>query len=1030
MRRPELARESPHVLGSCFTFGVGTGPKPLPPPPPSKPSHSRRRSLGSWLSGKSQDSNTVEVNPLSEGAPEDKLASDLSKLDLEVDGASTSAGSSGSASGKAADKGSSAATAPPLRLHRRRWSFGRQQVAPQPDAAAQEPGSPVDELLVASRDGSVSSARGSPHAAAAAAATAAAAAVAAARQRSELPAPQQQQQQQQQQQAAAPTPATPPQQRGPGYRRLWHSITSVRKGDPLPLQGGPGPSSDVTVESLVKATQRLKPGQPVMDAVQEGLHRLDSRAVAALLKELAKNGLPHRAAELFDWLRSLPPDHALARLADLYTYTTIISQCGGHQQLRRALELMAEMRSRGIEANIHTYSALMSVCVKCNECELALDVFQQLLSEGCTPNLVVYNILIDIHGKSGQWAKAVEVLGMLQAQGCAPEPRTYNTIISACAKAGQPDAARGVYERMLADGVQPTGTTYTSLISAYGKAGQVEEAVRIYQDMAARGCERNVITFGSLISAAERGGRCDIALRLWEEMRREGCRPNVVTYNGLLGACAQAGMWAKAAEVFDAMQASGCRPDAVTFSVLISAYERGGQWRRCLQAFERMQQQGFRPDACVYNAVLDALLGSGLVSAQAKAAQLAAAAHRQGHLRLTALSAYDSSATAYTPGAALMVVLRWLAELREAPPAAAMPLAFAAAAAGARLGAAPQPVTLLLTRGKHCRGDHSFAPVQQALAACLASFSAPVVAELRGQGLLLHADTLALTAWLGTPGAAALLSPLAAAGVAPGAAAPAPPPVLSAALLADDVAADMQCSKAFAAVLEFEAAHLVSAAALTGSPRAAALRQRLASDIVVLSHTLGVQEETALDAVQLCDWALSSGVAMEAGLAPLYAAAMLLLCARRTGEEAAVLGNEVALAQLTGLPLSTVVEAEAHLAAALGGEPGAVSALRVLQLYLERLGCTLPALEKCQLLEVMALSAVDLVRKAALSPALAAFRPSVVAAACLLSARERLGLAPAWPRTLQSMTAYTPAAEGALKQCLEVMQLLGIGRSA
>ncbi len=63
-----------------------------------------------------------------------------------------------------------------------------------------------------------------------------------------------------------------------------------------------------------------------MDAVQEGLHRLDSRAVAALLKELAKNGLPHRAAELFDWLRSLPPDHALARLADLYTYTTIISQ--------------------------------------------------------------------------------------------------------------------------------------------------------------------------------------------------------------------------------------------------------------------------------------------------------------------------------------------------------------------------------------------------------------------------------------------------------------------------------------------------------------------------------------------------------------------------------------------------------------------------------------------------------------------------------------------------------------------------------
>ena len=42
-----------------------------------------------------------------------------------------------------------------------------------------------------------------------------------------------------------------------------------------------------------------------------------------------------------------------------------------------------------------------------------------------------------------------------------------------------------------------------------------------------------------------------------------------------------------------------------------------------------------------------------------------------------------------------------------------------------------------------------------------------------------------------------------------------------------------------------------------------------------------LQEETALDAVQLCDRAMASGVAMEGGLAPLYAAAMLLLCARQ-----------------------------------------------------------------------------------------------------------------------------------------------------
>lgn len=60
------------------------------------------------------------------------------------------------------------------------------------------------------------------------------------------------------------------------------------------------------------------------------------------------------------------------------------------------------------------------------------------------------------------------------------------------------------------------------------------------------------------------------------------------------------------------------------------------------------------------------------------------------------------------------------------------------------------------------------------------------------------------------------------------------------------------------------------------------------------------------------------------------------------GEAAALLDSAALLPQLIGLPLSTVLEAEAHLAGALGGDAAAVSALRVLQLYLERLGYSLP----------------------------------------------------------------------------------------
>ena len=94
----------------------------------------------------------------------------------------------------------------------------------------------------------------------------------------------------------------------------------------------------------MRAVMALGPQEPAVSAVEPGLQHLDSSALAALLKELSKQGHIRRAVEIFDWLRGLPPDHDLHRLCDLYTYTTMISQCGSHQHLRRALELVAEMR--------------------------------------------------------------------------------------------------------------------------------------------------------------------------------------------------------------------------------------------------------------------------------------------------------------------------------------------------------------------------------------------------------------------------------------------------------------------------------------------------------------------------------------------------------------------------------------------------------------------------------------------------------------------------------------------------------------
>lgn len=395
------------------------------------------------------------------------------------------------------------------------------------------------------------------------------------------------------------------------------------------------PYGETTVEDLVEMVRRLPPNASAVKAAANSLRFIDSGALAALLKELNKSGHGRRAQEIFDWLRALNAGHELKGLCNTMTYTTMISQCGTQQALRRALELVGEMRSTGIPCNVHTYSALMNVCIKGNELDLALDVYRQMLNEGITPNLVTYNTLIDVYGKTGSWQEAVGVLDALTAQGIAPEIRTYNTAIIACNMSGQAGQALQIYERMLRAGAQPTATTYTALISAYGKSGQLDKALGIFQDMIRRGCERNVITYSSLISACEKVGRWKLALSLFHEMHAEGCRPNVVTFNSLIAACAQGAQWEKAQELFNAMPGRGCRPDAVTYGSLITAYARAGQWQRALTAYESMKAVNCRPDSVVYNTVIGSLWQTGLFWAQAKAMFIFHSACKAGHFRLT-----------------------------------------------------------------------------------------------------------------------------------------------------------------------------------------------------------------------------------------------------------------------------------------------------------------------------------------------------------------------------------------------------------
>ncbi|KAI8474968.1 MAG: hypothetical protein J3K34DRAFT_465323 [Monoraphidium minutum] len=813
-------------------------------------------------------------------------------------------------------------------------------------------------------------------------------------------------------------------------------------GGALQQQQGGGPSGaqeTLSVDEAVALVKRLPRAEALPDRLFRALQHLDSRAVALLLKDLSKAGLDERAIELFDWLRALPERHLMRALCDVYTYTAMISLCIYQQNVDRAMELLGEMRTRGVERNVHTYTALMNVCIKCGKMPAALEIFSNMRAERCTPNVVTYNTLIDVYGKLGQWDRALGVIKLMRSEGVVPALRTYNTLIIACNMCSQPREALAVYQELLGENFTPNSTTYNALISAYGKLGQLDKVLEVYKDMVWKGLERSVITYSSLISACEKAGRWETALQLFDEMTRDGCNPNTVTYNSLITACGQGCQWEKAQAVFEQMQASGCTPDVVTYTSLISAYERGGQWHLALQAFERMLAQGCRPDAIVYNAIIDALWQTGVVWAQAKALELFNTAVKQGHFRSprgdggaagdgsphgsngspTAGGAAAAAALlcgrgsggggagggrgelnlhALTAGVAMLSLYLWLSDLRDQVEARGE-------------GALPAALAIVTDAGSASKEQGNFI-IKEAVSTMMAFWGAPFrPAQDRSYLGVLEAPGPAVAAWVLTDGFAAQLASLFPASTA---AAGADTP----AVLAHEFSARTQCHEAFAAVARFEASHSLQ----LGGMAAAYLGQRtgLVSGLLEAGTALGLKDEVVHDGVLLLDRTMSSVQQAPAEVLPLVAGASLRLSAARS-EGASGAPPLEAAAAAGGLDGASLGVMEGNVERLLGGDTLAISAMRCLKVYLERMGYRF--LDR-QGIYSMAGLPIMLAVEALFDMSLLNCRPSAVAAAVLYAERRARGAVPFWPSSLAKMTGYEDLVSPELASAVHAAQKL------
>ena len=784
----------------------------------------------------------------------------------------------------------------------------------------------------------------------------------------------------------------PASERKSPYKGIWQSITKRTV-------------SKTAIDSLKEVVMSLKPRRQSFqqsDALRKQLLALDndSRALAALMKDLHKNGGSIQASLLFDFVRSVPEEDELYSLADLYTYTTAISHCGSNQKLQKALGLFSEMKSRGIKCNIHAYSALMSVCVKHNDCSLAIEKYQEMIHSGCQPNLVTFNILIDAYNKLGLLNLSVKALEEIKNHKLLPEARTYNSIISACGKACRGGMAIEIYQMMIADGVGPTNTTYTSAIAACGRSGMVDEALLMYRSMPTMGCQPNVITFSSLISVCERAGNYPLAKSLFKEMNDMGVEPNIVTYNGMLGTFAKNGKWEDVLSLLQEMEYKKCKLDSISYSAIVAALSKAHQWKKALEFSEEAQAMRFKLEQGAFTSLLGCMWSSGRISVQKKAIRMFSNAQESGNIKIKFNDSHESTLVADMPSVCCLALIKWVLDYRQDLRSASThsnPLR-----------------TLIISPGKYCGPADSTEACVSAMTSLSQSFGLPVRVHQNTRGYAIKTDVRLIGTWMTSPSAYLLRSLC---DIEKGANQHAQ------ALIKEHMNVFTHCQKAYSVVKEFEngeAMYMDDVLQILAQNDDS--RRQILDQIVQISTNLKLKESICHDAVQLCNKLLVLGATSAKPPPAACAAALILIICRHEACPNMVLKNSSILSESHHLKMSDVLEAETCIMSALGSSAQALSPIRVLAIYFDLLGYD-QQVQRNNCIDCVITNASGLVSIAAVDASFASTPPSIIAAACLCTSLKRIGM-PSWPTILQDLTGYDPENDPHVNKCFLSMQMM------
>ena len=156
------------------------------------------------------------------------------------------------------------------------------------------------------------------------------------------------------------------------------------------------------------------------------------------------------------------------------------------RQARRRQDVERAIEALGSLDTAKEITMAMAAWGRAREPQRALALLEEMQSRGLEPNVIAFNVAISACEKGKQSERALELLDEMQTRGVQPDVISFSAAMSACVKSGQSERALALLEEMKSRGVEPDVIIYSAAISACEACGERETAARLYADAVER----------------------------------------------------------------------------------------------------------------------------------------------------------------------------------------------------------------------------------------------------------------------------------------------------------------------------------------------------------------------------------------------------------------------------------------------------------------------------------------------------------------------------------------------------------------